>query len=90
MQIGKWHDDRTQYVACVLWLIGHSYSTIGKVLNLRRSQVGGIIGRSEYSGRSSMAIADRKAKLGELKAVRFSDGKPLDGGLLDRVPFEIL
>lgn len=90
MRFSKHHDDRTQYIACVLWLIGHSYSTIGKVVNLRRSQVGGIIGRSEYAGRSSMTIADRRAKLDELKAIRFADGKPLDGGLLDRVPFEIL
>ncbi|NML73082.1 hypothetical protein HHL25_02975 [Rhizobium sp. S-51] len=90
MAIRKRHKERTQYIACVLWLIGYSYTTISKVLNLKRSQVGGIIGRSEYSGRSSMTIADRRAKLSELEAIRFDDGISLDGGILDRVPFEVL
>ncbi|MBW8285062.1 MAG: hypothetical protein K0M55_15835 [Rhizobium sp.] len=84
------HDDRTQYVACVLWLIGCQRSTIAKVLNLRRSQVGGIIDRSEYADRFSMTIAERQAKLKELEDLRFSDGEALDGGLLDNVPFKVL
>ncbi|KQT96985.1 hypothetical protein [Rhizobium sp. Leaf453] len=83
------HLDREKYVAYVLWLIGHSYGTIGKVLHLKRSQVGGIIARSEYAGRSQMSRATRAALLRELQEVRYEDGQPLDGGLLDRVPLEI-
>jgi len=83
------HGDRERYVACVLWLIGHSFTTIGKVLALSRSQVGGIINRSGYAGRSEMSCARRAALLKELEEIRFEDGRPLDGGLLDRVPFVI-
>lgn len=83
------HLDREKYVAYVLWLIGHSYATIGKVLHLKRSQVGGIITRSEYAGRSSMTAAQRAAYLRELEEIRFEDGRPIDGGLLDRVSFQV-
>jgi len=83
------HADRERYVACVLWLIGYSYATIGTVLALKRSQVGGIINRSEYAGRSAMSRARRAALLKELEEIRYEDGKPLDGGLLDRVPFRL-
>lgn len=84
------HDDRTQYIACVLWLIGYQRSTIAKALKLRRSQVGGIIARSEYADRFSMTIAERQAKLEELEELRFIDGEAMDGGLLDPVPFKVL
>ncbi|TBG20625.1 hypothetical protein U8P76_10735 [Rhizobium johnstonii] len=84
------HQDQAKYVAYVLWLIGYSYATIGKVLQLKRSQVGGIIDRSEYAGRSSMTAAQRAAHLKELQEIRFEDGRPIDGGLLDRVAFTII
>ena len=84
------HHDQVRYVAYVLWLIGYSYETIGKVLQLKRSQVGGIIDRSEYAGRSSMGFAQRAELLKELQAIRYEDGQPIDGGVLDRVPFQIL
>lgn len=83
------HLDQARYVACVLWLIGYSYETIGKVLHLKRSQVGGIIARSEYAGRKSMTAAQRAAYLKELKEIRIEDGRPIDGGLLDNVLFRM-
>ncbi|MBY3268653.1 hypothetical protein HFO05_08500 [Rhizobium laguerreae] len=84
------HEDQAKYTAYVLWLIGYSYQTIGKVLHLDRSQVGGIIQRSEYAGRTSMSRAQRAALLKELEEIRFEDGQPIDGGLLDRIEFEVL
>lgn len=79
-----------KYIVYVLWLIGHSERTIAQVLCLRSKQVAGIVGRSEYAGRSFMSDAERAEKLKELEEVRFEDGKPLDGGTLDRVEFRIL
>jgi hypothetical protein len=87
--VRRHHQDPSRYTAYVLWLIGYSYATIGKVLHLKRSQVGGIIDRSEYAGRSSMTIAERNELLQELKEIRMEDGHPLDGGLLDRIPFKV-
>ena len=84
------HNDPVKFVAYVLWLIGHTESTIAKVLCLRRKQIAGIIGRSEYKGRAFMTDAERAEKLKELEEVRFEDGVALDGGMLDRVPFVIL
>lgn len=84
------HDDRTQYIACVLWLIGHTERTIAQVLSLRRKQIAGIIGRSGYAGRSTMTDAERAEKLKELEELRFDDGASLDGGLLDNVAFKIM
>ncbi|TBC78001.1 IclR family transcriptional regulator [Rhizobium ruizarguesonis] len=84
------HQDQAKYTAYVLWLIGYSYQTIGKVLHLDRSQVGGIIQRSEYAGRTSMSRAQRAALLKELEEIRFDDGRPVDGGLLDKVGFRPL
>lgn len=86
--IRRRHQDSATYIACVLWLIGYSYATIGKVLHL--SQVGGIIDRSEYAGRSSMMIAQRAAYLKELEEIRYEDGQPIDGGLFDRVEFKLI
>lgn len=84
------HDDRTQYIACVLWLIGHTERTIAQVLSLRTKQVAGIIGRSGYAGRSSMTDSERAEKLKELESLRYEDGKAVDGGLLDHVKFNIV
>ncbi|MBY3119938.1 hypothetical protein [Rhizobium laguerreae] len=84
------HQDRAKYVAYVLWLIGYSYATIGKVLQLRRSQVAGIIDRSEYAGRSAMSRAQRAALLKELEEMRFDDGRPIDGGIFDRISFRVM
>jgi hypothetical protein len=84
------HDDRTQYIACVLWLIGHTERTIAQVLSLRRKQIAGIIGRSGYAGRSAMTDVERAEKLKELEELRFDDGASLDGGLLDNVAFAII
>ncbi|MDH7805721.1 MULTISPECIES: hypothetical protein [unclassified Rhizobium] len=81
------HEEPQKYIAYVLWLIGHPYSTIGRVLHLKRSQVGGIITRSEYAGRTSMTIAERNELLQEPEEIRMEEGRPLDGGILDRIPF---
>ncbi|MCV9960769.1 hypothetical protein OIU34_02555 [Pararhizobium sp. BT-229] len=79
-----------KYVTYVLWLIGYSEGTIAKALCLRRKQVAGMISRSEYSRRSAMSDHDRSEKLKELQRVRFEDGVPLDGGMLDRVHFQVI
>jgi hypothetical protein len=84
------HDDAAKYTAYVLWLIGHSEGTIAKALSLRRKQIAGMIGRSEYANRSAMTDADRTEKLKELQNVRFYEGVPVDGGLLDRIEFRII
>jgi hypothetical protein len=60
------------------------------VLQLERSQVGGIIQRSECAGRTSMGRAHRAALLKELEEIRFEDGRPIDGGILDRVAFRVM
>lgn len=83
------HDDAQKYVIYVLWLIGHSERTIARTLGLRTKQVAGIISRSEYTGRSSMSDQEREILLGELREIRFEDGVPLDGGKLDKIPWEI-
>lgn len=84
------HADRVKYVACVLWLIGYTERTIALALSLRTKQVAGIIGRSEYTGRSKMTEQERKEKLKELEDIRLIEGEPLDDGMLDRVPFVIV
>lgn len=84
------HDDAQRYVIYVLWLIGYSERSIARALALRPKQVGGIIARSEYSGRTSMADQERRKLLQELKAIRHEDGVPLDGGKLDKVSWELL
>jgi hypothetical protein len=84
------HGDPVRYVACVLWLIGYSERAIATVLSLRTKQVAGLISRSEYAGRSFMSDEQRTEMLKELESIRMEGGVPIDGGLLDRVPFSIL
>lgn len=89
--MGALHTERTHYVAWVLWLVGMSETSIAMVLQKRRKQVAGIIGRSPYANRSGMSDGDRQAQLDALAEVRVGpDGKPVDGGLLDRVPMKII
>ncbi len=88
--VRRQHGDPVKYVTYVLWLMGYSEGTIAKTLSLRRKQVAGIITRSEYAGRSAMTDHDRSEKLKELQEVRYEDGVPLDGGMLDRIGFEIM
>ncbi len=84
------HKDATVYVVWVLWLIGMGERAVALVAGLGKKQVSGIIARSPYRNRSAMSDAERKAKLDELWSVRFEDGKPLDGGILDRVQGQFL
>ena len=84
------HADPVKFVIYVLWIIGHSERTIAKVVNVRPKQVAGVVGRSEYSGRSFMSDDQRREKLKELESVRMEDGIPLDAGMLDRIKFEIM
>lgn len=86
----KWHGEREKYIACVLWLIGYPDSAIGRLLLMKRSQVGGIVTRNGYAGRTSMTIAHRNELLKELEEIRMEEGQPLDGGLLDRIPFRVM
>lgn len=85
------HSDRTIYVAWVLWVIGMSERKIAAALLKRPKQIAGLIGRSPYRNRSAMTDAERRQHLQTLLGARFdADGKPLDGGLFDRIPMEII
>lgn len=85
------HSDRTNYVVWVLWVIGMSEVSIAEVTGKRRKQIAGIVNRSPYPNRSSMTVAERQAALDELLLIRIGDdGKPIDGGVLDRVPHKII
>lgn len=84
------HTDRVVYVACVLWMIGHSQRSIARALGLRPKQVSGIIENAGFLGRASMSDGERAKQLADLEQIRFGeDGTPLDGGALNRIPFKI-
>jgi hypothetical protein len=75
-----------KYVVYVLWLKGHSLTTIGHWTKLREKQLAGIITRSPWPNRSDMTDAARGAALVELQAIRKgADGLALDGGMFDRI-----
>jgi len=85
------HRDATIYIVWVLWLIGFSENSIAKVLTLRKKQVAGLVGRSPYTNRSEMGDPEREAALKALLSARIDeDGRPLDGGILDRIPMKII
>lgn len=83
------HDDARKYIIYVLWLIGYSERSIAITLEMRVKQVAGIIGRSDYKGRSSMMDQERRSLLKELKEIRYEDGVPLDGGKLDKISWDL-
>nr|CAD6606017.1 hypothetical protein RNT25_01765 [arsenite-oxidising bacterium NT-25] len=75
----------------MLWLIGMSEPKIAAVLLKRPKQISGIVTRSPFANRSAMTDGQRQAALDELASVRFGeDGKPIDGGILDKVPMKII
>jgi hypothetical protein len=85
------HSDRTNYVVWVLWIIGMSERGISEATGKRKKQISGIVNRSPYPNRSAMTDKERQAALDELLLVRIGeDGKPIDGGILDRVPHKII
>jgi hypothetical protein len=84
------HTDPDKYVIFVLWLKGYSERSISYVMGMRVKQIAGIIGRSEYKGRTGMTDHARRMVLMELKAIRYEDGIPLDGGKLDNVGWDLL
>ena len=86
----KRHADPDKYVCYVLWIIGHSERTISIVTGLRRKQVAGIIGRSDFKNRAAMTDKERRIHLRDLEEVRFEDGVPLDGGRLNRIKWELI
>ena len=64
---------------------------IGTVLLKRGKQISGIVSRSPYANRSAMTDAERQSALDELALVRIGDdGRPIDGGILDKVPMKII
>lgn len=68
-----------------------SESSIATVVLKRRKQISGIVSRSQYSNRSAMTLEQRQAALDQLFTVRYDeDGQPIDGGILDRVPREVM
>jgi hypothetical protein len=83
------HDDARKYIIYVLWLIGYSERSIAITLEMRVKQVAGIVGRSDYKGRSSMTDQERRMLLNELRQIRYEDGVPLDGGKLDKISWDL-
>lgn len=84
------HTDPDKYVVFVLWMKGYSERSISYVMGMRVKQIAGIIGRSEYKGRSMMTDHERRMRLMELKEIRMDDGYPLDGGKLNNIDWELL
>ena len=85
------HTDNTRLVVWVLWLVGHPENTIGRFVGKRKKQIAGIVNRSPYPNRAAMTMDERRTAIADLMRVRVGDdGKPLDGGLLDRVKLEVL
>lgn len=85
------HSDSSVYIVWVLWVIGLSEAAIGSVVGKRRKQIAGIVSRSPYANRSAMTPDDRQKALNELLQVRHGDdGQPIDGGVLDRVPHQVI
>lgn len=84
------HSPATRYVIEVLWLCGYSPRQIGAVVDLRSKQVQGIIAASQHPKRKDMSIEARQVALDDLAARRMTESGPLDGGLLERVPFRVL
>lgn len=78
-----------EFTIMVLWVMGYSVAVIAKVMRLRLKQVAGKIKRFDFV-RADMTDMDRQALLRELEEVRYEDGSPLDGGLLDRFAWGIL
>lgn len=80
------HNERVKYQVYVLWLKGHSLKTISFWTKLREKQLAGLVTRSPWVNRSAMTDEERQVALNELKAIRNgADGKPLDGGMFDRI-----
>lgn len=85
------HTDGAVYTIWVLWLIGLSETKIAAATLKRPKQIAGIVGRSPYKNRSAMSDAERQKHLDELASIRIGDdGRPIDGGILDRVPLKII
>lgn len=85
------HQDGVVFTVWVLWLIGMSEPKIAAVTLKRPKQIAGIVGRSPYKNRSAMTDAERQKHLDELASIRIGDdGRPIDGGILDRVPLKII
>lgn len=82
--------DSDRFVIWVLWVIGYSASSIAAVTGLPRKRVLNCANHSPFSNRSGMSDAERRGNLEDLKAVRFENGQPIDGGKLDRIRWEIM
>lgn len=84
------HREEDRYIVSVLWVIGFSIGSIARVTGLRQKQIAGIINRGEYANRTAMSDAERTERLRELYQVREIGGKPLDGGLIDEIGWQIM
>lgn len=80
--------DHVIYSIWILWLIGFTEAEIADRLGLKsRKVVSGIVGRSDYANRSSMAIDERQAAYEALRKVRYeASGEPRDRGLIAYMP----
>lgn len=84
------HGEATKYIAIVFWTAGYSASTIASMLGLRRAQALALVQRASFIERATATDEERRRLLQELKAIRYEDGKPLDGGVLDRFDWQII
>lgn len=73
----------------VLWVKGHTETTVAALAGLRRKQVSGIIGRSPFKNRSALSTQERQSQLNKLKEIRVKDGKTRCPGVLDRFVWTI-
>lgn len=77
------HDISTEFVVTALWLMGFSAKSIGSLIELRRSQILGIVHRSGFESRSEMTDEVRQFHIDELREIRIDEaGLPLDRGAL--------
>lgn len=76
--------DRVKFIVYALWLTGHSVGGIARALGLRRTQVMGLVRKSDWPNRSMLSDQKRQAELNLLREIRIDDdsGVALDGGKL--------
>ncbi|WP_187967907.1 hypothetical protein [Aquibium microcysteis] len=85
------HPERVLYTVWALWIVGLSEPVIGRAVARSRKQISGIVSRSPYPNRSAMTIEERQRCLDLLLKIRMGDdGKPIDSGLLDHIPRQVM
>lgn len=84
------HSESDKYVVYVLWVRGHSLTTISRWTRKGVKQLAGIVTRCPWKNRSAMTDQQRQVALNELRAIRMVDGEKLDKGGLDGIDWKVL